>query len=205
MGNSYIIPDNMLLLQSYVRYFDSAVTQNAHRKLETHELRDLVNDFVEVVRPTLQRQNIELTTNFNGYDLFTKPMHKSEWSSILLNLFTNSIKAIHRAGGKGRINISAGIIEERLYIDFADNGVGIPLENRPKIFDAFFTTSAPPSVLSNDSEKLVGTGLGLKIVRDILDGSNGEIELVEPPANYSTCFRIEIPRANEEEIGDARY
>jgi len=199
------LKDNLLLLQSYVRYFDSAVTQNAHRKLETHELRDLVNDFVEVVRPTLQRQNIELTTNFNGYDLFTKPMHKSEWSSILLNLFTNSIKAIHRAGGKGRINISAGIIEERLYIDFADNGVGIPLENRPKIFDAFFTTSAPPSVLSNDSEKLVGTGLGLKIVRDILDGSNGEIELVEPPANYSTCFRIEIPRANEEEIGDARY
>lgn len=199
------LKDNMLLLQSYVRYFDSAVTQNAHRKLETHELRDLVSDFVEVVRPTLQRQNIELTTRFKGHDLFTKPMHKSEWTSIFLNLFTNSIKAIHRANVKGRIEISAGIIEGNIYIDFSDNGSGIPFENRAKIFDAFFTTSAPPGVLSNDSEKLVGTGLGLKIVRDILDGANGEIDLIDPPPNYFTCFRLEIPRAKEEEIGDARY
>lgn len=199
------LKENLLLLQSYVRYFDNAVTQNAHRKLEAHELRDLVNDFEIVVRPTLQRQNIELTTHFTGYDLFTKPMHKSEWSSVFLNLFTNSIKAIHRAGTNGRISISAGVIDDRLFIDFADNGVGIPPENRDKIFDAFFTTSAPPSVLSNDTDKLIGTGLGLKIVRDILDGSNGEIELIEPPSGYSTCFHIEIPHATEEEIGDAKY
>lgn len=196
---------NIDLLQSYVRYFDSAVIQNAHRKLEVHELRDLVGEFAAVIEPSLRRQNVEVSTEFRGYDLFTKPMHKSEWASVLLNLFTNSLKAIHRAGSKGRINIVAGTVDDRLYLEFSDNGDGVPQENYSKIFDAFFTTSAPSSALGTDSDKLVGTGLGLKIVRDILDAVNGEIEIIAPADGYKTCFRIEIPSATEEEIGNARY
>lgn len=197
--------ENMFLLQSYARYFDNAITQNAHRKLSVHELRDLVGEFVEVVRPTLTRQNINLICRFEGYDLFTKPMHKSEWSSILLNLFTNSLKAIQRARTQGQIYIIGGRLEGNLYIEFSDNGDGIPDVHTEKIFDAFFTTSSPPSVLSNDSDKLVGTGLGLKIVRDIVDAANGEIYLIKPKEGYKTCFRIEVPQATEEEIGDERY
>ena len=197
--------DNMFLLQSYARYFDNAITQNAHRKLSVHELRDLISEFVEVVRPTLNRQNIKLTYSFDGYDLFTKPMHKSEWSSILLNLFTNSLKAIQRAKSDGHINISGGRDGENLFLNFSDNGDGIPKEHENKIFDAFFTTSSPPSVLSNDSDKLVGTGLGLKIVHDIIDAADGEIYTLEPMAGFTTCFRIEVPQATDEEIGNEKY
>jgi hypothetical protein len=141
------VKDNVLLLQSYVRYFDNAIIQNAHRSLSAHELRDLVREFSEVVRPSLDRQNIQLTYDFNGYDLFTKPMHKSEWSSILLNLFTNSLKAIQRAQAKGKIHIVGGRDDGQLYLKFSDNGDGIPDDNVEKVFDAFFTTSAPPSAL----------------------------------------------------------
>lgn len=203
--SSESMKENIELLRSYVKYFDNAVIHNAHRELSVHELRDLVHEFSAVVKPTLDRQKIDITTEFDGYDLFTRPMHKSEWASIFLNLFTNSMKAIHRAGGKGKILIKAGAIDERLYIKFSDNGDGIPTANREKIFDAFFTTSTPANVLSSDSEKLVGTGLGMKIVRDILEGANGEIEVIEAPAGYSTCIMIEIPRAKDEEIGDAKY
>lgn len=197
--------ENMFLLQSYARYFDNAITQNAHRKLSIHELRDLVGEFIEVVQPTLNRQNIKLTSNFEGYDLFTKPMHKSEWSSILLNLFTNSLKAIQRARSSGQISIVGGRLDGNVYLEFSDNGDGIPEEHSEKIFDAFFTTSAPSSVLSYDSDKLVGTGLGLKIVRDIVNAANGEIYTSQPKSGYSTCFRIEVPQATDEEIGDEKY
>lgn len=197
--------NNMMLLQSYVRYFDNAVTQNAHRRLDVHELRDLVNEFSEVIRPTLIRRSVNLTTHFNGYDLFTKPMHKSEWSSVLLNLFTNSLKAIDRAGVKGKIHISGGSINGLLYVEFSDNGDGIPQDRTDLIFDAFYTTSSPPGAMASDSEKLVGTGLGLKIVRDIIDAANGEIFVAKPQDEYSTCLRIELPQATDEEIGDARY
>lgn len=197
--------DNMLLLHSYVRYFDNAVTQNAHRSLEIHELRDLINEFSEIVKPTLTRQNVALKCEFHGYDLFTKPMHKSEWSSVLLNLFTNALKAIQRAGVQGKISIICGIVDQMLYIDFSDNGDGIPKDKEDRIFDAFYTTSCPPGALASDTEKLVGTGLGLKIVRDIIESANGEIYVSETPAGYSTCLRIELPRATDKEIGDARY
>ncbi|MFC5582790.1 sensor histidine kinase [Rhodanobacter terrae] len=199
------ITENMALLQSYVRYFDDAVTQNAHRTLEVHEIRDLVAEFANVVNPTLQRQNVVVQTTFSGYDLFTRPMHRSEWASIFLNLFTNALKAIHRAKAKGRIFISAGRQDGFVYIDFSDNGDGIAAENKEHVFDAFFTTSRPSAALAADHEKLVGTGLGLKIVRDIVDAAGGEITVTSAPDGYTTCFRVEIPEAADEEIGNARY
>jgi len=197
--------NNMMLLQSYVRYFDNAVTQNAHRLLAVHELRDLINEFSEIVSSTLTRQGVAFTRDFHGYDLFTKPMHKSEWSSVLLNLFTNSLKAIQRAGVQGKIHVVGGVVGELLYIEFSDNGDGIPKDKEDRIFDAFYTTSSPPSALASDTEKLIGTGLGLKIVRDIIEAANGEVFVSEPPTGYSTCLRIELPRATDEEIGDAKY
>ena len=193
---------NIQLLQSYLKYFDDAVMQNAHRELATHEVRDLIGDFSEMIAPTLRRQGVKLTSEINGYDLYTKPMHKSEWASIFLNLFTNSLKAIHRSGKSGRIHIKASSADQLLRVDFSDNGDGIPQENSEKIYDAFFTTSSAPSVLSNDTDKLVGTGLGLKIVRDIVDAANGEISLVPAEGDFTTCFRIEIPLATSEETRD---
>ena len=205
LADTLTITENMALLQSYVRYFDDAVTKNAHRALEVHEIRDLVAEFSNVVSPTLQRQNVVVETSFVGYDLFTRPMHKSEWASIFLNLFTNALKAIHRAKVKGRIYISAGRQDGFIFIDFSDNGDGIADENRERVFDAFFTTSRPSSALAADQEKLIGTGLGLKIVHDIVDSAGGEIMVTDASDGYSTCFRVEVPAASEEEIGSAKY
>lgn len=194
------------LLTSYTRYFDQAVAQNAQRKLEVHELRDVINEFVEIMRPTLKRQKVDVQTEFEGYDLFTQPMHKSEWASTLLNLLTNSLKAIQRAKTKGgKIHILSRAVNEDLQIDFSDNGDGIAFELREKIFEAFFTTSAPANALSSESEQMTGTGLGLKIVRDIIEAANGEIEVVDPPDGYSTRFRITVPRANKDQIDDDKY
>ncbi|XVN18674.1 sensor histidine kinase [Pseudomonas corrugata] len=211
--NSDALPDgaanelssHVILLREYMRYFDTAVTQNAHRKLEAHELRDIVSEFVSVVRPTFARQGVEVITRFQGYDLFTRPMHKSELASTFLNLFTNALKAIHRAGVSGKILISCSFLEDYLQIDFSDNGDGIPVENRERIFEPFFTTSTPPSSSASHDEQLVGTGLGLKIVRDILESAGGDIEVSDPESGYSTCIRITIPRAREDQIDDEQY
>jgi signal transduction histidine kinase len=197
--------ENMELLQSYVRYFDDAVTDNAQRALTVHEIRDVVSDFSGIIRPTTDRQGVVVRSSFDGWDLFTRPMHRSEWASILLNLFTNALKAIHRARVNGIIHISGGRVDNNIYLTFSDNGDGIPRENYDRVFDAFFTTSRSVGALAQHNDMVTGTGLGLKIVRDIIEAAGGEIDVVEPLEGFSTTIRVEVPAASDGEIGNARY
>jgi signal transduction histidine kinase len=194
--------DQLELVHAYARYFDNAVTANAHRRLEVLEIRDVIGEFNQLIRPTLERDGVEFKSQIRGYELFTKPMHRSEWASIFLNVFTNSLKAIRRARRRGRLLLKAMATEEHLVIDFCDNGDGIALENRDRVFDAFFTTSSPPGPLASESDELTGTGLGLKIVRDVVESRDGEIFIADPPEGYTTCVRITLPRAVDEEVPD---
>ena len=132
-------------------------------------------------------------------------MHPSEWHSILLNLYTNSKKALRRAKpNQKKIKISAGKSEDHVFMEFSDNGDGIPTEFRERVFDAFFTTSTPASLNSSSSEQLIGSGLGLKILKDIILEYKGSIYVSEAPEGYNTCLRIEIPRASEEQIATSQ-
>lgn len=194
---------NIASLQAYMRYFDKAVTQNAQRTLDVHEVRDLLADFEQVILPPLKRQHVSLDVDVKGYDLFVKPSHRSEWASIFFNLFTNSLKAINRAQVVGKIKISAGEVDEKyLFVEFSDNGDGIPLEHRDKVFEAFFTTTTAADVLADDETQIIGSGLGLKIIKDIIEDAGGDVYIHEPSPGYSTCIRIDYPRASDEEIPD---
>jgi len=189
--------------RTYTSYFDRAVSENARREMKIQNLAEVARAFAQVIRPAAQRYAIEIREpKVYGYDLFTCPMHPSEWVSILFNLYTNSQKAIKKAGKKGDISIRVGKgkDKENVYVEFSDNGIGIVPEIKDKIFDAFFTTSSPANPLSGDQDEIVGTGLGLKIVRDIITGYGGQITLTDAPQGFVTCFRIEVPRASDEEV-----
>lgn len=194
---------NFKALQNYAAYFDASIAANVKREVHPIELSDVINRFKRVIEPISERYLIDITTEILDYDLYTKPMHPSEWASILFNFMTNAKKAIDRAGVAGKIHISAGREDGMVYLDFADNGDGISPEIEDRIFDAFFTTSSSAGTLAEESEEILGTGLGLKIVKDIISSAGGEIELIDPPDGFSTCFRVEIPEAEEGEIADA--
>lgn len=196
--------DQIADFEGYLTYFDATVRDNVSRSVAALEIRDVINAFLQVVSPKLNRNELALETDFDGFGLFVRPMHKSEWASILINLFTNSIKAIRRAGVKGRIRIECGRVDEKIFIDFMDNGDGIPKDSAHKIFDAFFTTTSV-SGASEEDGTFAGMGMGLKIVRDIVEAANGEVRLVPPKEGFSTCFRVTVPEATDEEIPDNAY
>ena len=186
---------NVKSFSAYTSYFDKTISRNVHRELESIELRDVVRNFETVITNDLKRSSIKmLPSKYEGYDLFTVPMHPSEWASILFNLYTNSKKAIKRAKADGEIFIKCGKEDNIVYLEFSDNGDGICKENEENIFNAFFTTSTVPSHTSDDATALTGTGLGLKIVRDIIEFYNGEIYVSTPTEGYNTTIRIEIPK-----------
>ena len=190
--------------EGYLNYFDNTIRENVSRELEVLEVRDVVKSFLRVLKPKIQRQKLVVFDKYNGHALFMKPMHKSEWSSILINLFTNSLKAIQRAGVKGKIGIVCGRKAGNVFLEFMDNGDGIETINVERVFDPFFTTTIMAGT-SSDEDNLSGMGLGLKIVHDIVSSAKGSIFLKPAVEGFTTCFRVEIPEASDEEMTDDVY
>lgn len=195
-----LLETNIRSFSSYTSYFDNTISRNVLRELEPIELRIVVRRFINIIQNDLKRAEIEfLNPVFNGYDLYTIPMHPSEWASILFNLYTNSKKAIYRERSKGKIFIECGIENKNVYLEFSDNGDGIPPENEDIIFNAFYTTTSAANHSGNDTESLVGTGLGLKIVKDIIEFYGGQIFVTPPINGFKTTIRIEIPKNKNEQ------
>ena len=66
-------------------------------------------------------------------------------------------------------------------------GGGVPIERRDAVFEAFVTDSVPDPILG------AGTGLGLKIVRDIVESYSGSVIFVDPPEGWGACVEIVLP------------
>jgi signal transduction histidine kinase len=107
---------------------------------------------------------------------------------VFINFFQNSIDAIHQrqaemGGDPGRIDTIIEPAGEGWQVTIRDNGIGIPPENLPKIFDPFFT--------SKDVGK--GMGLGLSITHQILRAHQAMIEVDSRPGEF-TRFRLVFPK-----------
>jgi signal transduction histidine kinase len=199
-----ILEKNIATFQSYTSYFDNVISQNVIRELRPIEVQNATEKFWDSIKNDASKSDIlfNLPTR-NGFYLYTLPMHPSEWSSILFNFYTNSKKAIKRTKRPGEIKIEVGSEDRFIYLEFSDTGDGISEENEEKIFDEFFTTTSLSTIGKLDtSTEVSGTGLGLKIVKDIISSYRGNIHVVSPKDGFNTCLRIELPRATEKELDD---
>lgn len=201
MERIHLLNNNVEAFSSYTLYFDQSISRNVSRDLEPIHIKERINTFLSIIKKNAIKAHIKIDTNLNDdsillSDLTTIPMHPSEWASILFNLYTNSKKAIRKAGlCSGNIKIECGENETNIFIDFSDDGCGVEPTIKDRIFDAFVTTTGIASKNSSDIDIHTGTGLGLKIVSDILSSYNGLISLKEiPNSGYKTTFRIEIPK-----------
>lgn len=103
---------------------------------------------------------------------------------ILHNLGQNAVQAMsppYAAQANGRLTIQAVVTEtDHIAISFSDTGIGFPMENKDKLFEPLFSTKAK------------GIGLGLPLVKAMLEDMNGRIEATGQPGKGAT-FTIYIP------------
>jgi signal transduction histidine kinase len=108
----------------------------------------------------------------------------SQLNQVWTNLIDNAIDA---TGGKGQIWIRTCQEGDRVLVEIADDGVGIPPDIQPRIFEQFFTTKQVGK----------GTGLGLDIARRIVVGQHkGDIRFDSQPGN--TRFQVRLPIAKQD-------
>jgi two-component system NtrC family sensor kinase len=104
----------------------------------------------------------------------------TQLNQVFMNLLVN---AAHAMGDvRGTITIRTGIEGESVWLEFSDNGSGIPPEVQARIFDPFFTTKPIGK----------GTGLGLSLAYGIIQKHKGKITLDSAPGR-GTTFRIVLP------------
>jgi len=102
----------------------------------------------------------------------------AELNQVWMNLIDNALDAVAEGG---RVEVTAGEESGRIVVRITDDGPGIPPDIQGRIFDPFFTTKGVGK----------GTGLGLDIVRRLVQRHEGEIEVESRPGR--TEFRVTVP------------
>jgi signal transduction histidine kinase len=136
---------------------------------------DIVSFINKVIPAVTLPTNIKVTTNLEKFDVVLDP---DKITQVLINLITNARDAMPPEGGE--INISAKKTDKYCEIYVKDNACGMSEETLSHLFEPLFTT------------KLKGIGLGLPIVKEIIDAHQGKIT-VTSKKNVGTTFKIELP------------
>ncbi|MCF6248418.1 MAG: ATP-binding protein, partial [Desulfobacula sp.] len=145
-------------------------------KLKKTDMHALINHSIKIVAHEAESSGIRIVKDIPS-DLPEIMADPDRLLQVLLNLYINAIQAIK---GEGQLKIRIKHNNIRVRINIYDTGIGIPLQDRQKIFDPYYTT------------KKNGTGLGLAIAHKIIEDHDGAIS-VKSQENKGTTFIIYLP------------
>ena len=156
---------------------------------EEFSLADLIHDIAVIVRPQAAQKGQELRLEIGRIDeerLIGDPLRLRQ---ILVNIIGNAVKYTQERG-EIRVSFSQQPLdgrEERLLIfSCRDNGMGMSEEFLGRIFLPF------ERVRTAQVNRIEGTGLGMSIVKNLVDSMGGQIS-VESREGEGSCFRVELP------------
>ncbi len=143
---------------------------------------ELVQTVVARMRPQLSGVRVRLAIRPDLPDVFVDPVQIDQ-------VFTNVLEnAAHHSPPEGEISISAAPFHDTIQVRVADRGPGIGVEERERVFEAFYRGDAAP--------ERPGSGLGLAIARAIVVGHGGRI-WVEGAPGGGTVVVFELPTWKE--------
>ena len=180
---------SMSSLGDLASYLELYVSKTSRRRRKPIPIANLIDTFIERIQPLLTRRRIKIDYKISPGYLRTYPMARSELEAILFNLLSNSVRALDKETIEERmIRVEGSLIDDEVSIAFSDTGIGIPEQNRSRVFDPFYTTST-----ADDAELGLGTGLGLAIVADIARSNGGSVRVAKAVEPFLTCIELRIP------------
>jgi len=186
---------------------------------EASRLSDLINKFLDISRIESGRiqpkktdvdlnEILQMVVGNNSYIAGQKgievEVHESPnlplvradsgmMEQVFLNLFSNAVK--YSTSGT-RVDIVLKQTEQDVIVEVHDQGYGIPRESIPKIFDKFYRVTDDENV-----REVTGTGLGLSLVKQIIDMHSGHME-VDSEVGKGSVFIVVLPRINSKPVAN---
>ena len=158
-----------------------------HFDIRAHDLHELVREAIAMNRPLGKGRGVQL-------ELITKPARemvltdKDRFIQALSNLQANAIKY---SPAQGKVTLTIERVDgKQLRVRVQDQGEGIPMDFRPRIFEKFAQAD------SSDTRQKGGTGLGLAITKDLIERMQGSVGFESAPGQ-GTCFWLDVPAAEE--------
>ncbi len=147
-----------------------------------------VFDLAQLARSVALDHELAAKARGVGFDFDTQPCpvlaDPDQVRTVIDNLYANAVKYSPR---QGRIAVQVSAAGGKGMVRVADQGPGVPAEEREKIFEPFFLGRIPPE------GPVKGSGLGLAIARELAGNQDGSLELEDAPGG--AAFRLTLPLA----------
>jgi PAS domain S-box-containing protein len=154
-------------------------------RLELHptvvDLADLAAECIEAAAPAAGEHGVRLALDAQDVPLVWGD--RARLGQLLDNLISNAVKF---TPGGGQVDVRVGRENGTVLLSVADTGIGIPEEERSRLFERFFRTS------NATRQAIQGTGLGLAITKAIAESHGGSVQ-VESAEGVGSTFVVELP------------
>jgi C4-dicarboxylate-specific signal transduction histidine kinase len=161
----------------------SLINKAAPEKVQV-QLNDVVEETIALAERQASKNNISVVTEFTE-DLPVVLGDRIQLQQVILNLMLNGIESMSGVNGRlRRLLIRSGIYEDnQVSVSIEDSGVGVSVENMPRLFEPFFTTRSQ------------GIGMGLAISRSIIEAHGGRL-WAESAVDHGSVFQFTLPRGD---------
>jgi hypothetical protein len=178
---NHIISSIDLLDKQIIDIYNFVKNSNAELQFDAVNLEELVNEIFNTVRYAVPYP-IELKINIEEKAILHTDVYRLK--IVLNNLISNAVKYSCNLDNKAFVEFVAKVDEKECTFYVRDNGEGIPMHLKNKVFEIYFRAN----------NKINGTGLGLFICSEALKKLNGSIEL-ETLLGEGSTFRVTLPNS----------
>jgi signal transduction histidine kinase len=180
-----LLLNNLNRASELITGFKQVAVDQSNDKIRLINIARYLDEIIQSLQPKLKKthQNIKIHCDEN-IEIYS---HPGAIAQIITNLIINSLTHAFAGVPQAEISINIRINEQRLHLDYQDNGIGITTEQMTKLFDPFYTTKGDSG----------GTGLGAYIINNlVVDTLHGNIR-VDSILNEGLSYHIDFPDMRE--------